>query len=228
MTQLQTSFPVNMVALVDQVPRTMNLVQSAHGLRRLTRWRSSPGAAQFRLDKAQRRAHIVEGLLKAINVIDAVIALIRASEDRAAAREGLMAEPFEFSEEQAEHILDMRLGQLTRLSRIDLQERARRRCATTIAELEAILADETRKHAVIKDELADIKATFATPRMAQITHDTGDMSIEDLVDDKELVVVMTQAGYVKTIDADAFRTQGRGGRGVAGTRAQRSRTSCRT
>jgi DNA gyrase subunit A len=109
------------------------------------------------------------------------------------------------------------LGQLTRLSRIDLQEELDT-LRTTIAELESILADETRKHAVIKEELADIKATFATPRMAQITHDTGDMSVEDLVDDKELVVVMTQAGYVKTIDADAFRTQGRGGRGVAGTR----------
>ena len=128
-----------------------------------------------------------------------------------------MAEPFSFSEEQAEHILDMRLGQLTRLSRIDLEEELET-LRGTINELQSILADEGRKREVIKEELADIKATFATPRRAMITHDTGDMSVEDLVDDKELVVVMTQAGYVKTIDADAFRTQGRGGRGVSGTR----------
>jgi DNA gyrase subunit A len=216
LTQLQTSFPVNMVALVDRVPRTLNLVQALaayieHQIEVVTR------RTEFRLDKARRRAHIVEGLLKAINVIDEVIALIRASDDRAAARTGLMAEPFAFSEEQAEHILDMRLGQLTRLSRIDLQEEADQ-LRSTIGELEAILTDEGRKRAVIKDELTDVREKFATPRLAQITHDTGDMSVEDLVDDKELVFVMSQAGYVKTVDADAFRTQGRGGRGVSGTR----------
>jgi len=216
LTQLQTSFPVNMVALVDRVPRTLNLAQALaayieHQIEVVTR------RTEFRLDKARRRAHIVEGLLKAINVIDEVIALIRASDDRAAARVGLMAEPFAFSEEQAEHILDMRLGQLTRLSRIDLQEEMDQ-LRSTIGELEAILADEGRKRAVIKDELTDIKEKFATPRLAQITLDTGDMSVEDLVDDKELVFVMSQAGYVKTVDADAFRTQGRGGRGVSGTR----------
>jgi DNA gyrase subunit A len=216
LTQLQTSFPVNMVALVDRVPRTLNLVQALaayieHQIEVVTR------RTEFRLDKARRRAHIVEGLLKAINVIDEVIALIRASDDRAAARTGLMAEPFSFSEEQAEHILDMRLGQLTRLSRIDLQEEMETLRAA-IADLEAILADEGRKRSVIKDELLEVKAKFATPRRALITHDTGDMSVEDLVDDKELVFVMTQAGYVKTVEADAFRTQGRGGRGVSGAR----------
>jgi DNA gyrase subunit A len=216
LTQLQTSFPVNMVALVDRVPRTLNLAQALdayihHQIEVITR------RTEFRLDKARRRAHIVEGLLRAINVIDEVIALIRASDDRAAARAGLLAEPFVFSEEQAEHILDMRLGQLTRLSRIDLQEEMDQ-LRSTIEELEAILADDGRKRAVIKDELTDVKQKFATERRARITLDTGDMSVEDLVDDKELVFVMTQAGYVKTVDADAFRTQGRGGRGVSGTR----------
>jgi DNA gyrase subunit A len=205
LTQLQTSFPVNMVALVDRVPRTLNLAQALdayiqHQLEVITR------RTEFRLDKARRRAHIVE-----------VIALIRASDDRAAARAGLLAEPFAFSEEQAEHILDMRLGQLTRLSRIDLQEEMGQ-LRSTIEELEAILADDGRKRDVIKDELTDVKEKFATERRARITLDTGDMSVEDLVDDKELVFVMTQAGYVKTVDADAFRTQGRGGRGVSGTR----------
>src|SRR4051812_22502653 len=118
-TPLQTSFGVNMVALVDGIPRTLNLVQMlqayiAHQVEVITR------RSQFRLDKRLKRAHIVEGLIKALNVIDEIIALIRASEDKAAARNGLMAEPFEFSEEQAEHILDMRLSQLTRLARVDL------------------------------------------------------------------------------------------------------------
>src|SRR3954453_7850225 len=216
LTQLQTSFPVNMVALVDRVPRTLNLTQALtayieHQVEVITR------RSEFRLQRARARAHIVEGLLKAINVIDQVIALIRASDDRAAARIGLMAEPFSFSEEQAEHILDMRLGQLTKLSRVDLQT-GMEKLRETITELQAIPADEGRKRAVVKEELNDIKATFATPRRALLTHDSGDMSVEDLVDDKELVFVMTQAGYVKTVDADAFRTQGRGGRGVSGTR----------
>ena len=207
LTQLQTSFPVNMVALVDGVPRTLNLVQALtayveHQVEVITR------RTEFRLDKARRRAHIVEGLLKAINVIDEVIALIRASDDRAGAR-------------------DRAHGRAVRVQRGAGRAHPRHAARSahppvahrppdarstqlreTIAELEAILADEGRKRAVIKDELNDVKATFATPRRASITHDTGDMSVEDLVDDKELVVVMTQAGYVKTIDADTFRTAG--------------------
>src|SRR5215510_10190064 len=137
-TPLQSNFAVNTVALVDGVPRTLNLVQVLqayidHQVDVIRR------RSQFRLDKAKRREHLVEGLLKAINVIDEVIALIRASDDRAAARTGLMAEPFEFSIDQAEHILDMRLGQLTRLARIDLETELESLRAT-IAELEAILA----------------------------------------------------------------------------------------
>src|ERR671912_54823 len=157
-TPLQTNFAVNTVALVDGVPRTLNLVQVLqayidHQVDVITR------RSRFRLDKARRRAHLVEGLLQAINVIDDVIALIRGSEDRAAARTGLMAEPFEFSLDQAEHILDMRLGQLTRLARIDLEtelEKLRGR----IADLEAILADAARLRQVIKDELLEVRERF--------------------------------------------------------------------
>lgn len=215
-TPLQTNFAVNTVALVEGVPRTLNLVQALqayvdHQVDVIRR------RSQFRLDKARNRAHLVEGLLKAINVIDEVIALIRASEDRAAAREGLMAEPFEFSMEQADHILDMRLGQLTRLARIDLEtemEDLRQR----IAELEQILGDEAKLRAVIKDEMAEIREAFATPRRTEITYDAGDIDIEDLIDDEELVVTMTARGYVKTVSGDVFRAQGRGGRGVAGTK----------
>ncbi len=128
-----------------------------------------------------------------------------------------MAPPFEFSEVQAVDILDMQLRQLTRLSRIDLEtELADVR--STILELEAILADDQVLRGVIKDELRAIREEFATDRVCQITLDPGDMSIEDLVDDKELVVVMTEAQYVKAVPAGSFKTQSRGGRGVAGAK----------
>jgi DNA gyrase subunit A len=213
LTQLQTSFGVNMVALVDGVPRTLNLAQMlqgyvAHQLEVITR------RTKFRLQKAQSELHIQEGLMKALNVIDEVIAAIRASEDRGDARTRLQATPFEFSETQAEHILDMTLGRLTRLARIDIDQRIEA-LRTDIASYEAILADDVVLRSVIKDDLAAIKTQFAQPRRCQIMLDSGDMSIEDLVDDKELVVVMTNAGYVKTVDAGAFRTQARGGKGIA-------------
>jgi DNA gyrase subunit A len=214
-TPLQTNFAVNMVALVDGVPRTLNLAQALqayidHQIEVITR------RSQYRLAEAQRREHIQEGLLKAINVIDEVIATIRASEDRAAARAALMAEPFEFSEVQAEHILDMPLGRLTRLARIDLEKQIEE-LRTTIAELEAILADEAKLKGVIKDELAAVREKFADERRSQITYDPGDLDIEDLIDDEDLVVTLSQRGYTKTVTADSFKSQNRGGRGVAGT-----------
>ncbi len=213
-TQLQTNFAINTVALVGGVPRTLNLTQAlagyvAHQIEVVTR------RSQFRLRKAREREHILEGRIKALNVIDAIIALIRASDDPAAAKAGLMAPPYEFTERQAVDILDMQLRQLTRLSRIDLEtELAAVRAR--ILELEAILADDGKLRQVIKDELLAIKEEFATPRVCQIALDSGEMSIEDLVDDKELVVVMTEAQYVKAVPAGSFKTQSRGGRGVSG------------
>ena len=216
MTQLQTSFGVNMVALVDGVPRTLNLAQALsgyvdHQIEVLTR------RTEFRKKKAEDRAHIVEGLVRALNVIDEIIATIRASDDKADARARLLAEPFSFSEVQAEYILDMPLSRLTRLARIDLDTELAQ-LSETIAELDSILADPVKLRGVIKSEMLAIREGFATPRKCQVIHDTGEMSIEDLVDDKELVVVMTQAGYVKTVEAGAFKTQGRGGRGVSGAK----------
>jgi DNA gyrase subunit A len=215
-TPLQTNFAVNCVALVDGVPRTLNLVQALgcyveHQVEVIRR------RSRYRLDRANRDLHIQEGYLKAINVIDEVIATIRASENRAEARERLMAAPFEFSDTQAEHILDMALGRLTRLARIDLEARIEELRAE-IAQLEAILADETRLRGVIKDELLEVKKAFASPRRSKITLDAGDMDIEDLIDDEELVLTLSRRGYVKTVPADAFRSQGRGGRGVAGAK----------
>jgi DNA gyrase subunit A len=216
LTQLQSSFSINMVALVDGVPRTLGLREALvgyvkHQIDVITR------RSNFRLDKARRREHILEGRLKALDVIDQIIALIRASDDANAAKSALMAEPYEFSEAQAVDILDLQLRQLTRLSRIDLETELTD-VRSRIDELIAILADDRRLRTVIKDELSAIREEFATPRVCTISLDEGEMSIEDLVDDKELVVVMTEAQYVKSVQADSFKTQGRGGRGVSGAK----------
>src|SRR3954452_15779118 len=213
-TPLQTSFGVNMVALVDGVPRTVKLRDALvayvdHQIEVIRR------RSEFRLRKARDRAHIVEGLLKALDMIDAIVTLIRGSDDRAAARAGLMEAPFAFSEIQANHILDMTLGRLTRLGRSELEEEMAK-LRETIAALEAILGDELRLRQVIKDELGEVRSEFATPRRAQITFDPGEIGVEDLIDDEPLVVTMTRAGYIKTVAAAAFRTQGRGGRGITG------------
>jgi len=215
-TPLQTSFAVNTVALVDGVPRTLNLRDVLyhyieHQADVVTR------RSEFRLDKARKRAHIIEGLLKALDMIDAIITAIRASADKAAARDALTAAPFEFSAEQAEHILDMQLSRLTRLGRSQLEEEMAQ-IRATINELEAILADRSVLMGVIKDEMGEIRRKHATERRSKITFDVGDIDIEDLIDDEDLVVTMSSKGYVKTVPADTFRTQGRGGRGVAGAK----------
>ena len=215
-TALQSTFSVNTVALVDGVPRTLTLLQClqhyiVHQVDVITR------RSQNRLDKANKRAHIVEGLIKALNLIDAIIAAIRASDDRAAARGALMTAPFEFSEEQANFILDLQLGRLTRLGRIELEsEMATLRA--TIAELTTILNDPSVLRTVIKNELTEIRTEFANPRRSVITFDPGDMSIEDLIDDQELVITFSKIGYIKAMPADTFRTQGRGGRGITGAK----------
>ncbi len=211
-TPLQTNFSVNAVALVDGIPRTLNLVQLlsayvAHQVDVITR------RSRRRLRKAQERAHQVEGLIRALDIIDEIIALIKASADKAAARAGLMAAPFEFSEVQAEYILDMTLSRLTRLARTQLEEELAQ-LRETMAELEAILGDPVRLRQVIKTELGEVRSKFAQPRKAEIIFDDGDVDILDLIEDEELVVTLSSNGYVKAVQADAFRTQGRGGRGV--------------
>ncbi|MCL4446310.1 MAG: DNA gyrase subunit A [Actinobacteria bacterium] len=215
-TPLQTSFGANVLALVDGVPRTLNLAQALghyvdHQIEVVTR------RSEYRLGKARARAHIVEGLLRAIDMLDAVIAAIRASDDRSTALSALTSEPFEFSDDQASHILDMTLGRLTRLGRSNLEEEMSSLRAE-IASLEEILSDPVILRGVIAGELQEIKTKFANERRSVITHDPGELGIEDLIDDEEIVVAMTQAGYVKSVSAAAFRTQGRGGRGVQGTK----------
>ena len=215
-TPLQSSFAVNMVALVDGVPRTLNLRDALvayvdHQIDVVTR------RSEHRLAEAQARAHIVEGLLRALDLIDEIIALIRASDDRAAALGALCAEPLSFSAEQANHILDMQLSRLTRLGRTRLSEELAA-LTSTIAELQAVLSDESLLRQMIIDELRALRDAHAEPRRTQIVTDPGEIDAEDLIDDEPLVVTLTREGYVKATSPDVFRTQGRGGRGVQGAR----------
>ena len=215
-TPLQTTFSVNTVALVDGIPRTLNLrdllVAYVDHQVEVVRRRS-----EFRLGRARDEAHITEGLLKALERIDDIISLIRGSEDRATAREGLMGDGFEFSEIQANHILDMQLVRLTRLGRSNLDERLVE-LHRTIVGLEAILGDQEQLRAVIKEELTAVRDKHATPRRSLMVHDPGELDIEDLIDDEELVFAMSASGYVKTMSTSEFRTQSRGGKGVTGAR----------
>ncbi len=215
-TPMQTTFSVNMVALVDGVPRTLNLrellVAYVEHQREVIRRRT-----EDRLRKANARAHILEGLIKALDVIDEIIATIRASEDRGAARTALMAEPFEFSEIQANFILDLPLGRLTRLARIELETELEEK-RSEIEGLEAILADPIKLDGVIKDEMSAIAEEFGNPRQTELVNDPGELDIEDLIDDEDLVVTLSSSGYIKSVSAEEFRTQGRGGRGVTGTK----------
>ncbi|MYA00092.1 MAG: DNA topoisomerase 4 subunit A, partial [Acidimicrobiaceae bacterium] len=215
-TPLQSSFAMNMVALVDGVPRTLSLRDAlvayvTHQIEVVTR------RSEFRLAAARSRLHIVEGLLRALDAIDQIIATIRASENTAAARTSLMAEPYEFSEEQANHILEMALSRLTRLGRTQLETEASEKRAL-IADLEALLADEHRLRMAIRDELKEISEKFGTGRRSVLEIDPGELDIEDLIDDDDLVFTMSASGYVKTVATEEFRLQGRGGRGVAGTK----------
>jgi DNA gyrase subunit A len=215
-TPLQSSFAANVVALIDGVPRTLNLRDALvayvdHQIDVVTR------RSQYRLGQARDRAHIVEGLVRALDLIDDIIALIRGSEDRVSALADLQVEPLSFSERQANHILDMQLGRLTRLGRTRLEEelvelRAR------MEELEGILNSETQLRSVIKEELNEVRLEHDTPRRSQIVFDAGDMEIEDLIDNEPVVITLSKGGYIKSVTADSFRTQGRGGRGVQGAR----------
>ncbi len=213
-TPMQTSFPVHMLALVDGAPRLLDL-STAIKVYVLHQMEVVQRRTEYRLRKAKDREHIVEGLVKALDMIDAIIALIRGAADVETARAGLMAKPFEFSEVQANYILDMQLRRLTQLEGQKLRDELAELQAT-IKELESILASKTKLRGVIKDELGDVRKQYADGRRTPITVDAGDFDTLDLIEDEEVVVVLSHTGYVKTVAADAFRTQGRGGRGVRG------------
>ncbi len=217
-TPMESRFSVNLIALVDGVPRTLNLhgaltAYIKHQIEVVTR------RTEFRLRKARARAHIVEGLLRCIDQLDAVIALIRGSDDRGAARAGLMAEPLSFTEIQANHILDMTLGRLTRLGRQELESEMTQ-LLETITYLEDLLGDPELLNGVVKHELATVRDEFVNPRKTQIVIDPGDFSDEDLIDDDPLVVILTKSGYIKAMQSDSFKTQARGGKGVQGAKVK--------
>ena len=212
-TQLQDTFGVNCLALVDGVPRTLTLDQALrhyvdHQVEVIER------RTQYRLRKARERAHVVEGLLVALDAIDEVIALIRASQTADIARSGLM-EQFSLSEIQAQAILDMQLRRLAALERQKLQDEYDELMAR-IADYESILADPGRVRAIIKEELGEIRDKFADPRRSRIIPDDGEMTVEDLIPESDVVLTLSRAGYVKRTPVDAFKAQKRGGKGVRG------------
>lgn len=212
-TQLEENFSVNQVALVDSVPRTLNLSELVHyyvdhQLEVIER------RSRFRLAQNEARSHIVEGLLIALDHIDEVIEIIKASEDVGAAKAALR-ERFEFSEIQAAHILDMPLRRLTALETGKLREE-HEQLQGLITELKALLGSEEKRRALIGEELNAIRDKFGDARRSRIIPDTGEASLEDLIADEELVVTVSAAGYVKSVLATTYRTQGRGGRGIRG------------
>ncbi len=212
-TQLQDTFGANMVALVDGVPRTLRLDQMIrywviHQLEVIVR------RTQFLLRKAQERAHILSALLKAIDQIDAVIALIRGSESAAVAQQGLMG-LLDIDEIQARAILDMQLRRLAALERQALTDEYEQLMAE-IAEHEAILASPERQRQVVSTELAEITERFGDDRRTEIIAYDGDMSMEDLIAEEDVVVTITRGGYAKRTKTDLYRAQRRGGKGVRG------------
>jgi DNA gyrase subunit A len=212
-TQLQDTFGANMVALVDGVPRTLRLDQMVrhwvtHQIEVIVR------RTRYLLRKAQERAHILRALLKAIDQIDAVIALIRASESASAAHQGLM-ELLEIDEIQARAILDMQLRRLAALERQQLTDEYEGLMAE-ITEYEAILASPERQREIVGTELGEITEKYGDARRTEIVAYDGDMSVEDLIAEEDVVVTITRGGYAKRTKSDLYRAQRRGGKGVRG------------
>ena len=212
-TPMQTTFGVNMVALVDNVPRTLDLRAMIHNYVAHQR-EVIVRRTKHELSEKEARAHILEGLLIALEHLDEIIELIRGSRDRDSAREQLIAR-FELSAIQATAILDLRLSQLTALEADGIkQEHAD--VSERIAELRAILGDESRVLAVIKEELTEISERFGDERRTEITHSEDEIDIEDLIADQQMVITITQTGYIKSLPLATYRQQQRGGRGVTG------------
>ena len=211
-TQMQETFGANMLALVDGKPRILNLREMIyyyleHQKDVVTR------RTRFDLDKAKARAHILEGLLKALDHIDEIVSIIRSSENPNAAKVSLM-ERFAFSDKQAQAILDMRLARLTGLEREKLMEEYQQ-LEKTIAELSAILADEHLLMDVIKTEITAIRDKFGDDRKTELTTLEGEIDVADLIQEEDMVVTLTHQGYVKRIAKSTYRAQHRGGKGIA-------------
>jgi DNA gyrase subunit A len=212
-TQLQDNFACNMLALVDDVPRTLTLDQFVshwihHQIEVIQR------RTRFRLRRAEEQAHIYRGLVKALDMLDEVIALIRRSPDVEEAREGLKS-LLEIDDVQAQAILDMQLRRLAALERQKIIDRLRE-LEAEIADLQDILASEERQRTIVSEELAAVVDKYGDDRRSQIIPADGDMSMEDLIPDEDVVVTITRGGYAKRTRADQYRVQRRGGKGVRG------------
>ncbi len=212
-TAMQSTFGINNLALVDGVPRTLPLREMlrayvAHQREVVVR------RTRFELDKAQKRAHILEGLLTALSNLDAVVKLIRAARDAETARAGLMKK-FRLSQAQAQAILDLRLQKLTGLER-DKIKNEHNDLVERIAWLKGILADEAEVDRLIKEELLEIRQMYADVRRTQIAPGEDELDIEDLIAEEEMVISITRAGYIKRLPLDTYRNQRRGGVGVMG------------
>ncbi len=213
-TALQTSFSVNNIALVHGKPMLLNLKQLIkyfveHRHEIIVR------RTQYELEQAEKRAHILEGLIIAIDNLDAVIELIRGSRTPEEAREGLMSN-FELSEIQARAILDLRLQKLTGLEREKLKEEYEE-LMKHIAHLKEILADESLRMQIIKDELIEVRDKYGDERRSNIEYSAEDISIEDLIEDEDVVITISHMGYIKRTSLSEYKRQGRGGKGSKGS-----------
>ena len=215
MTQLQETFHVNMLALVDGIqPKvlTLKMVLEEYIKHRIEVVKRR---TQYDLDKARERAHILEGLVIALNNIDAVIKVIKASKDREVAKVNLMKK-FKLTERQAAAILEMKLATLANLERLKIENELKEK-RVLIKELEAILKSAVKVKSIIKKEIADLAAKFGDERQTKVmAHGVKEFSVEDLVPNEEAVVMMTRDGYIKRLAPDTFKVQGRGGKGVIG------------
>ncbi|MFF1818896.1 DNA gyrase subunit A [Kribbella sp. NPDC058245] len=212
-TQLQDTFGCNMLALVDGVPRTLSLDLF------ITHWIDHQieviqRRTRYRLREAEKNAHIFRGYVKALDALDEVIALIRRSPDVEEARQGLIS-LLEIDEIQAQAILDMQLRRLAALERQKIVDRLNE-LEAIIADLEDILADPVRQRNIVRDELAEIVEKFGDDRRTEIIAADGDLSVQDLVPDEDVVVTISRGGYAKRTKTDLYRTQNRGGKGVRG------------
>ncbi|MFB5944591.1 DNA gyrase subunit A [Albibacterium profundi] len=218
-TALQSSFSVNNIALVHGRPMMLNLKDLIHHFVE-HRHEVVIRRTKFELAEAEKRAHILEGLLIALDHIEEVIKLIRASNTPDEARTGLM-EKFGLSDIQARAILDMTLRRLTGLERDKIKEEYAE-LMKTIEYLKSILADESLRMSIIKDELLEVKEKYGDERRSQIVHSAGDMSMEDFIDDEEIVITISHEGYVKRTPLSEYRLQNRGGKGALGSNTKES------
>ena len=212
-TQLQETFGIIMLALVDGHPRVLSLLQVlqyylGHQRQVITR------RCRFELDKALARAHILEGLLIALDHIDEVIRTIRESATDETAKTSLMT-AFGLTDKQAVAILDMRLRRLTGLEREKIEEEYRE-LEERIAYLRSVLADDRKVMEIVKTELLEAKKRFGDVRRTQLAADTSELGVEDMIPDERMVLTLTRRGYMKRINANVYHTQNKGGRGIKG------------